>query len=79
MYLACRSEKAASDAIRELRSAGLAPGNGELVSLRLDLSDPKDAKRAAEEFLKLESRLDILSECYFRLCFLYLLLSKMAF
>jgi len=65
VYLACRSEKATSDAIQELRSAGLAPGNGELVSLKLDLSDPKEAKRAAEQFLKLESRLDILSKRYF--------------
>ncbi len=64
VYLACRSKEAASDAIRVLHSAGLAPGNGELKFLRLDLSDPGEAKRAAEEFLQLESRLDILSRCW---------------
>ena len=69
MYLACRSEKAASDAIQELRSMGLTPGNGELAFLKLDLSDPAEAKRAAEEFLKLESRLDILGRCWSRSLF----------
>ena len=63
MYLACRSEGAASGAIQELQSAGLTAGNGELAFLKLDLSNPEEAKRAAEEFLKLESRLDVLSRC----------------
>ena len=69
VYLACRSENAASGAIQELQSAGLAPGNGELAYLKLDLNDPEAAKRAAEEFLKLESRLDILSRCRSRSMF----------
>jgi hypothetical protein len=64
VYLACRSKEAASDTIRVLRSASLAPGNGELKFLRLDLSDPGEAKKAAEEFLQLESRLDVLSRCW---------------
>ena len=67
MYLACRSEGAASGAIQELQSLGLTPGNGELAFLKLDLNDPEEAKRAAEEFLKLESRLDVLSRCWLRL------------
>ena len=48
---------------------GLTPGNGELAFLKLDLSDPAEAKRAAEEFLKLESRLDILGRCWSRSLF----------
>jgi NAD(P)-dependent dehydrogenase (short-subunit alcohol dehydrogenase family) len=68
VYLACRSESAAAGAIQELQSAGLTPGNGELVYLKLDLNDPEEAKRAAEEFLKLESRLDVLGAGYGR-CF----------
>lgn len=60
VYLASRDDKAASDAIVHLKSEGLEPGNGEVAWLRLDQSDPRDAKKSAEEFLKLESRLDIL-------------------
>ena len=29
---------------------GLGPGNGEVVWLKLDLEDPRNAKKAAEEF-----------------------------
>ncbi|KAK2463807.1 hypothetical protein APHAL10511_004112 [Amanita phalloides] len=60
VYLACRNEEAGTDAIQRLKSDGFAPGNGEVIWLKLDLSDPREAKKAAEEFLKLESRLDIL-------------------
>ncbi|KAF8632873.1 hypothetical protein AX17_004721 [Amanita inopinata Kibby_2008] len=60
VYLAARDEKRATDAIQTLKSEGLAPGNGEVIWHKLDLSDPRDVKKSAEEFLKLESRLDIL-------------------
>ncbi|KAF8719085.1 hypothetical protein AX14_009419 [Amanita brunnescens Koide BX004] len=60
VYLAARDEKAASDALEKLNSEDLAPGKGEVKWLKLDLSDPREAKKSAEELLKLESRLDIL-------------------
>ncbi|KAJ8483133.1 hypothetical protein ONZ45_g14712 [Pleurotus djamor] len=60
VYLAARNESAAAAAISKLKSEGLGPGNGEIVWLKLDLSDPKLAKEAGEAFLKLESRLDVL-------------------
>ncbi|PFH46797.1 hypothetical protein AMATHDRAFT_43362 [Amanita thiersii Skay4041] len=48
------------NAIERLKKAGLGPGNGEIIWHKLDLSDPRDAKKSGEEFLKRESRLDIL-------------------
>ena len=48
------------DAIERIRAGGLSPGNGRIELLELDLSAPKLAKAAAEEFLKREKRLDIL-------------------
>ena len=33
-----------------------------MVWLKLDLSDPREAKKAAEEFLEREGRLDILGK-----------------
>lgn len=62
VYLATRNEKAASDAIEKLNSEDLSPGRGEVKWLKLDLSDPREAKKSAEELLNLESRLDILGE-----------------
>ena len=41
---------------------GLGPGNGEVVWLKLDLEDPRNAKKAAEEFRQKESRLDVLGK-----------------
>jgi len=60
VYLAARNPQAALEAIQLLDSDGLGPGNGEILFLKLDQSDPRKAKAAAEEFLKRESRLDIL-------------------
>ncbi|KAH9477403.1 Short-chain dehydrogenase [Psilocybe cubensis] len=60
VYLAARDESKATGAIAQLEHEGLGPGNGEVIWLKLDLSDPRDAKKGAEEFLKRESRLDIL-------------------
>ncbi|KAI0771710.1 NAD-P-binding protein [Trametes elegans] len=60
VYLAARSEHKAYAAIQRLHAQRLAPGRGEVVWLRLDLSDPRDALKAAQEFLQKEDRLDVL-------------------
>jgi NAD(P)-dependent dehydrogenase (short-subunit alcohol dehydrogenase family) len=66
VYLAARNEERAKAAIESLHNAGLGKGGehnlGEVVWLKLDLGDPREAKKAAEEFLKLETRLDVLCE-----------------
>lgn len=61
VYMAARNQSKAEAAIAQLRAEGLGPGNGEVVWLELDLKDPLNAKRAAEEFMKREKRLDVLS------------------
>lgn len=58
--MGARNESKATGAIKQLETEGL--GNGEVVWLKLDLSDPRDAKKSAEEFLQREKRLDVLSE-----------------
>ncbi|KAL0569739.1 hypothetical protein V5O48_012215, partial [Marasmius crinis-equi] len=60
VYLAARDEKKANDAIAQLNKEGFQPGNGEVVWLKLNLTDPREAKKAAEEFTSREKRLDIL-------------------
>ncbi|KAF9554205.1 NAD-P-binding protein [Agrocybe pediades] len=60
VYLAARNESRATGALAQLEHDGLGPGNGQVIWLKLDLSDPRDAKKAAEDFLKKEARLDIL-------------------
>jgi len=50
----------ATGAIASLEEEGLSPGQGQVLWLKLDLSDPRSAKRAAEEFLTRETRLDVL-------------------
>ncbi|KIM36678.1 hypothetical protein M413DRAFT_449022 [Hebeloma cylindrosporum] len=60
VYLAARNESRATGALAQLEFEGLGPGNGEVLWLKLDLSDPRDAKKAAEEFMARETRLDIL-------------------
>lgn len=67
VYLAARDESRATGALAQLEVDGLGPGNGEVVWLKLDLTDPRDVKKSAEEFLKRETRLDILSTSVFRL------------
>ena len=54
-----------TEAIAKLESEGLGPGNGQIIWLKLDLSDPRNAKTAAEEFMNKEKRLDILSRHFF--------------
>ena len=60
VYLAARNESRPIGAIAQLEHEGLGPGNGEVLWLKLDLSDPRDAKKAAGEFMARETRLDIL-------------------
>jgi len=58
VYLAARDESKATGAIASLEAEGLGPG--EVVWLKLDLIDPRSAKKAADKFLAKEKRLDIL-------------------
>ncbi|KAL5525537.1 hypothetical protein ACEPAG_6873 [Sanghuangporus baumii] len=62
VYLAARSESKATATIYHLEAEGLGPGNGKAIWHKLNLDNPHDVKRTAEEFLARESRLDILSE-----------------
>ncbi|KAH9931958.1 NAD-P-binding protein [Fomitopsis serialis] len=60
VYMAARNEERARSAIKRLHDAGLGPGNGEIVWLPLDYSNPRNAQKAAEEFSAKERRLDII-------------------
>ncbi|KAI5981530.1 NAD(P)-binding protein [Pisolithus albus] len=61
VYLAARNGAKAEAAIARLKEEGsLTPGNGEVVKLELDLCDPRNAKKAAQEFMSKEDRLDVL-------------------
>lgn len=63
VYLGCRSETRAKDAISKMRKSS--PGfdlEGKLLWLPLDLSVMRLAKKAGEELLSKETRLDILSQ-----------------
>ncbi|KAG1856359.1 NAD(P)-binding protein [Suillus subalutaceus] len=61
VYMAARNQTKAEEAIAQLKAEGLGPGNGDVIWLELDLKDPRNAKKAAEEFMKQEKRLDVLS------------------
>ncbi|KAF9477152.1 NAD-P-binding protein [Pholiota conissans] len=58
VYVAGRSEERVSEAIKQLEAED--NKDGTLHFLKTELSDPRLAKQAAEEFLQKESRLDIL-------------------
>jgi len=58
--MAARNKQKSLDAIKQLEIEGI--GNGHVEWLNLDLSHPRTAKTSAEEFLKIEKRLDILGE-----------------
>jgi len=58
VYMAARNESKAVAAISELERQGL--NDGSVVFLHCNLPDPHAVKRAAERFLQLETRLDIL-------------------
>jgi retinol dehydrogenase-12 len=51
VYLACRTQSRAEEAMNELRAAAPA-STGELVFLQMDLSDLASVRRAAAEFLE---------------------------
>lgn len=59
VYVAARSESKAQQAISDIRSE-VPNSTGRLVFLNLDLADLNSVKQAAEEFISLESRLDVL-------------------
>ncbi|KAJ3740695.1 hypothetical protein EV360DRAFT_97881 [Lentinula raphanica] len=60
VYMAARSESKALAAIDKLNEKGLQPGNGQVKYLKFDLSDPREAKKAANAFMEKEKRLDVL-------------------
>ncbi|KIY48443.1 NAD(P)-binding protein [Fistulina hepatica ATCC 64428] len=60
VYLGARNESKATGALAQLESEGVAPG--QVLYLHVDLSDPRSAKKAAGEFMKRETRLDVLSD-----------------
>ncbi|KAG1870816.1 hypothetical protein F4604DRAFT_1770700 [Suillus subluteus] len=62
VYMAARNQSKAEEAIAQLKSEGLGPGNGDVIWLELDLKDPRNAKKAAGRFMKQEKRLDVLSQ-----------------
>lgn len=59
--MAARSEQRAKAAIEKLKGEVEGGGKGgEVIWLELDLSDPRKAKKSAEEFMNREGRLDVL-------------------
>ncbi|KAF7327166.1 Short-chain dehydrogenase/reductase family protein [Mycena kentingensis (nom. inval.)] len=64
VYLAARSKAKGMQAIvaleAEMRQSGRSANPGEVVFLQLDLADLRSVRRAAEEFLEKEERLDVL-------------------
>jgi len=60
VYMGARNESKATGAIARLKAEGVGPGFGEVHWLNLDLSDPRKAKKTAEDFVAKESRLDVL-------------------
>ncbi|KAJ7123088.1 NAD-P-binding protein [Mycena epipterygia] len=58
VYIAARDEGRAAAAIEQLKSENI--NDGTVHWLKLDLSDPRAAKSAANQFLEKEQRLDIL-------------------
>jgi len=60
VYMAARNETKAQEAIERLHAEGLAPGNGQVLCLQLDLSNPTLAQKAARVLLAQEDRLDVL-------------------
>ncbi|KAJ7074699.1 NAD(P)-binding protein [Mycena amicta] len=60
IYLAARSPSKGNAAITRLESEVTSEAKGKLVLLELDLSNLRSVRKAAEEFLKNEERLDVL-------------------
>lgn len=62
MYIAARNAEKAASCIQRIIDQGIGPGNGQAIFHHLDLEDPKTAKASAQEFMKIEDRLDVLGE-----------------
>ncbi|EEB91739.1 hypothetical protein MPER_09854 [Moniliophthora perniciosa FA553] len=60
VYMGARDEKKAKEAIEKLKKDESWKGKGEVSWLKLNLSDPREAKKAAEDFTTKEKRLDVL-------------------
>ncbi|KAF7312726.1 hypothetical protein MIND_00287500 [Mycena indigotica] len=60
VYLAARSPSKGKEAIAQLEGEVTGQGKGKLVFLELDLSDLRSVRKASEEFLSKEKRLDLL-------------------
>jgi len=60
VYLGARDESKATGAMANLQHEGLGPGKGTIVWLKCDFGDLHSSKEAAELFLCLENRLDVL-------------------
>jgi hypothetical protein len=58
--MGARDEGRALEAIKQLQAENI--NDGSVHWLKLDLSDPRAAQRAAQEFLEKEKRLDIIGE-----------------
>ncbi|PPQ82528.1 hypothetical protein CVT25_007137 [Psilocybe cyanescens] len=58
VYLGSRSEEKGKAAVEKLTEEGVA--SGQVIALQCDIGTPASARKAAEGFLKLENRLDIL-------------------
>ena len=56
MYMAVRDEPQTSEALEELKRDGF----HDIRVLELDLVNPRFAKQAAERFMEIETRLDVL-------------------
>ena len=58
--MGARNEQKAKAAIENLHVEGLGPGNGQVLWLKLNLSDPREVVKAAQELMQKEERLDVL-------------------
>jgi len=64
VYLACRSEERANAAIVRIEAAVPdVKGQDRLKFLQIDMGDTHSVRRAAEEFMERETRLDVLGAC----------------
>ena len=73
VYLAARNQEKAASCIKRIEDSltqaspsvktdQFGKPQGQALFHQLDLTDPKDAKQSAEEFMQKEERLDVLSE-----------------
>lgn len=60
--MAAPNDGKVKEALERVEKEGREPGLGDVIWHELDLSDPRGAKSAAEQFMEKETRLDILSE-----------------